>query len=340
VSKRVTIKDIAREAGVSHSTVSRALAHDPRISDATRERIIRIAQTLGYERNELARALIKGALKAIGLVIPDITNPFLAEIARGISNAADQEGYGLVVCNTDRKEEKELAAIQLFRSMRVSGLILASIGINPPYIEQLKRSKIPYVLVSRMCPSLEEAPFVVIDDKEGARIATEHLVKLGHQRIAFIGGSPDLKNTQDRLTGYREILKEHGLPENPDWVLLNGSSQDAGKKAAQEVFKASPRPTAILAENDIVAMGVMEAADRAGIQIPEDLSLVGFDDISYSALPRIQLTTVAQPAVEMGQMAAEWLIAAVEKRPHPELRRVLPPRLVIRASTSRLPHVP
>ena len=335
----VTIKDIARKAGVSHSTVSRALAGNPRISEATRVRIVRIAQSLGYERNELARGLVKGALKAIGLVIPDITNPFLADIARGVSDIADRKGYGVVLCNTDRKEDKELGSIQLLRSMRVPGLILASIGTDPPYLEKLKNSGAPYILVSRICPSLE-APYVVIDDKEGARIATEHLVSLGHKHIAFIGGSPDLKTTQDRLTGYREILKKYDLPENPRWICLNGSTQAAGREAAQQILTRSPRPTAIVAENDITAIGVMETADNIGLCIPDDLSLVGFDDISYSSLPRIQLTTVAQPAVEMGQMAVEWLIAAVENRPHPELRRVLPPRLVVRASTSNPPDVP
>jgi len=335
----VTIKDIARAAGVSHSTVSRALAGDLRISEATRKRIYRIAQDLGYVRNEVARALTRGALKAIGLVIPDIRNPFLAEIARGISEVTDRKGYGLVVYNTDRKEEKELVAIQLFRSMRIAGLILASIGINPPYVEQLRELNIPYVLVSRLCPSLEEASYVIIDDKEGARIATEHLVKLGHRRIAFVGGSPSLQNTQDRLAGYREVLKRYNLPENPDWILLNGSDQEAGRKATQEVLKTSPRPTAIFAENDLVALGVIEVADRAGMKIPEDLSVVGFDNISYSALPRIQLTTVAQPAVEMGQMAAEWLITATENRSCPKLHRVLRPRLVIRASTSSPPQI-
>ena len=336
MSKRVTIKDIAREAGVSHSTVSRALARDPRISDATRERIIRIAQTLGYERNELARALIRGALKAIGIVIPDITNPFLAEIARGVSNAADQEGYGLVVCNTDRKEEKELEAIQLLRRMRVPGLILASIGSNPPYLDMLKKLDTPYILVSRICPALD-ASYVVIDDENGARIATEHLVSLGHKHIAFIGGSPDLKTTQDRVRGYKKALSKYGLPENPNWICLTGSTQAAGREAARQILLNSPRPTAILAENDITAIGVMETADAIGLAIPRDLSLVGFDDISYSSLPRIQLTTVAQPAVEMGQAAAKWLIEAIENRSHSELHLVLPPRLVVRASTAAPP---
>jgi len=137
----VTIKDIARKAGVSHSTVSRALAGNPRISEATRVRIVRIAQSLGYERNELARGLVKGALKAIGLVIPDITNPFLADIARGVSDIADRKGYGVVLCNTDRKEDKGLGSIQLLRSMRVPGLILASIGTDPPYLEKLKKQR-------------------------------------------------------------------------------------------------------------------------------------------------------------------------------------------------------
>ncbi|HCP31640.1 TPA: hypothetical protein DIT45_00025 [Candidatus Acetothermia bacterium] len=191
----VTIKDIAREVGVSPSTVSRALSDSPLISEKTKRRVIKIAQKLGYKRNELARGLVKGLSGAVGLLVADITNPFFADIARRVGKVAHHYGYGVILCNTADEAERESSYIRLLRRKRVDGLILTSVTMDDPDLGNLAQTKTPFILVS--CHSID-APFVVIADREGARLAVEHLVKLGHKQIRFIGGPRDIQSSRDR----------------------------------------------------------------------------------------------------------------------------------------------
>ena len=329
----VTIKDIAREVGVSTSTVSRALADSPLVNKVTKQRVVQVAQALGYERNELALGLVKGSSKVVGLIIPDITNPFFSDIARGVGDIANHFGYGVILCNTDGRADREISYVRLLRRKRVDALILASTTIEAPYLKEVEHAKLPYILVSRLCRSVD-APYIVVNDREGARLAVEHLVHLGHQRIGFIGGPQDVQASQDRMAGYREVLRERALSEDEHWICYADFTQAAGREAARRMLAQASRPTAIFAANDVTALGVMEVADEIGLKIPIDLSLVGYDDISYASLPRIQLTTVAQPAFEMGQISAEWLLSVVEGHPRPTLRRVITPRLMIRSTTA------
>jgi LacI family transcriptional regulator len=325
-----TIKDIARVAGVSPSTVSRALNDSPLIREETKARIRVLASALGYERNELARGLVKGSSGVVGLVIPDITNPYFAEITRGVGEVAHAQGYGLVLCNTDEDPERERSYVRLLRRKRVDGLILTSVTVDAPYLAELVRSGTPFALVSRLTRTAD-CPYVVVDDRKGARLAMDHLIGLGHERIGFIGGPPDVKSSRDRMEAYREAMQEHRLPGGQ--ACFGDFTQSAGREAALGVLSSSERPTAIFAANDLIALGVLEAADQLGLSVPEDLSVVGYDDIPYASLPRIQLTTVAQPTFEMGRIAAEWLLSTVGG--HREgLRRVLVPKLVVRRTTA------
>lgn len=337
----VTIKDIAQIAGVSPSTVSRALNDSPLIREETKARIREIAAALGYERNELARGLVKGASKALGLVVPDITNPFFAEIARGVSDVAHAQGYGVLLCTTEEDLTREAEYLRFLRRKRVDGLVLSTATIDDPNLPELLYSSIPFVLVSRLSQGLG-VPYVVGDDKAGARLAVEHLIQLGHERIAFIGGPANVQSSRDRMEAYQEVLKEHGLTIYTNWAVFANFTQAAGRKAAQKLLRGRIRPTAIFAANDVIALGVIEAAEDLGLSIPQDLSLVGYDDISYASLPRIQLTTVAQPTYEMGRIAAEYLLAVCEGKEQEKLQRVLPPRLVVRKTTApprRMAHV-
>ena len=329
----VTIKDIAREVGVSPSTVSRALSDSPLISEKTKQNVKEVAQRLGYERNELARGLVKGSSGAVGLVVADITNPFFSDIAQGVGEVAHRFGYGVMLCDTAGKANRESDYIRLLRRKRVDGLILTSATINDPYLKDLAKTRTPFILVSRLCRSVD-APYVVVDDRVGARLAVEHLINLGHQYIGFIGGPANVQSSRDRMATYREVLQEHGLAEKEEWMGFSDFTQAAGRKAGRQMLSLPERPSAIFAANDMIALGVLEVAEEMGFLIPDDLSLVGYNDISYASLPRVQLTTVAQPTQEMGQIASEWLLSTIEEHKRHPLHCVLNPHLVVRRSTA------
>jgi len=329
----VTIKDIAKELGISASTVSRALSDSPLVNDDTKRTILQTAKRLGYQRNELARALVMGSSGAVGLLVPDITNPFFSDVARGVGEIADGIGVGVILCNTDGRIDRELNYIRLMRRKRVDGLLLCSTTIEAPYLQELTQANMPFILVSRLS-NQRNVPFVVTDDHAGAKLAVEHLVDLGHRRIGFIGGPENVQASRDRMEAYLNVLNENGLTTLPDWRRYAGFTQASGREAAQRMLSLPTPPTAIFAANDVTALGVLEVAEELGLQVPHDLSLVGYDDISYASLPRIQLTTIAQPAVEMGQIAANWLFEALEHPEIPGLQRTLAPRLVVRSTTA------
>ncbi|MCK4392244.1 LacI family DNA-binding transcriptional regulator [Candidatus Bipolaricaulota bacterium] len=329
----VTIKDIAREVGVSPSTVSRALSDSPLISEKTKQNVKEVAQRLGYERNELARGLVKGSSGAVGLVVADITNPFFSDIAQGVGEVAHRFGYGVMLCDTAGKANRESDYIRLLRRKRVDGLILTSATMDDPYLKDLAKTRTPFILVSRLCRSVD-APYVVVDDRVGARLAVEHLINLGHQYIGFIGGPANVQSSRDRMATYREVLQEHGLAEKEEWMGFSDFTQAAGRKAGRQMLSLPERPSAIFAANDMIALGVLEVAEEMGVLIPDDLSLVGYNDISYASLPRVQLTTVAQPTQEMGQIASEWLLSTIEEHKRHPLHCVLNPHLVVRRSTA------
>ena len=329
----VTIKDIAREVGVSPSTVSRALSDSPLISEKTKQNVKEVAQRLGYERNELARGLVKGSSGAVGLVVADITNPFFSDIAQGVGEVAHRFGYGVMLCDTAGKANRESDYIRLLRRKRVDGLILTSATMDDPYLKDLAKTRTPFILVSRLCRSVD-APYVVVDDRVGARLAVEHLINLGHQYIGFIGGPANVQSSRDRMVTYREVLQEHGLAEKEEWMGFSDFTQAAGRKAGRQMLSLPERPSAIFAANDMIALGVLEVAEEMGFLIPDDLSLVGYNDISYASLPRVQLTTVAQPTQEMGQIASEWLLSTIEEHKRHPLHCVLNPHLVVRRSTA------
>lgn len=329
----VTIKDIARRVGVSASTVSRALSDSPLISEKTKRAVKEAAALLGYERNELARGLVKGSSGAIGLIVADITNPFFSDVAQGVGEAAHRFGYGVMLCDTAGQADRESSYVRLLRRKRVDGIVLASATSEDPQVEELDRARVPFILVSRLCETVV-APYVVGDDRKGATLAVEYLVGLGHREIGFIGGPPDVQASQHRMTAYRDVLHANDLGARDDRVFFSDFTQAAGRQAGRRMLAPADRPSAVFAANDVIALGVLEAAEDLGLCVPEDLSLVGYDDIAYASLPRIQLTTVAQPALDMGRIAGDWLLSVIAGRKRRALHRVLEPRLVVRSTTA------
>jgi LacI family transcriptional regulator len=278
--------------------------------------------------------LVKGSSGAVGLVVADITNPFFSDIAQGVGEVAHRFGYGVMLCDTAGEANRESDYIRLLRRKRVDGLILTSATINDPYLKDLAKTRTPFILVSRLCRSVD-APYVVVDDRVGARLAVEHLINFGHRHIGFIGGPADVQSSRDRMVAYREVLQEHGLAEKEKWMVFSDFTQAAGRKAGRQMLSLLERPSAIFAANDMIALGVIEVAEEMGFLIPDDLSLVGYNDISYASLPRIQLTTIAQPTFEMGKIATEWLLSVLSKEEILPLYRILEPRLVVRSTATR-----
>lgn len=326
----VTIKDIAKKANLSPSTVSRALNDNPVINEETRERVKKIAEEMGYERNELARGLVKGGIGAIGLIIPDITNPFFAEVARGVEDAANKRGYGVILCNTDEDPNKERGYKKLLQRKRVNGLILTSVTVDDPYMNLTESpTHLPLVLVSRIWKETDIS-YIAVDDYKGAKMAVEYLISLGHRRIGFIGGPKNISPSQDRMRGYKEALEEHNIPLQTEITSYADFTREAGRRVMKRYLKLSDPPTAIFAANDMIALGAIEAIEEEGLLVPDDISVIGYDDISYASLPRIMLTTVAQPMYDMGFMAAEYILDVVEGKRKEKLQKILRPKLVVR----------
>lgn len=330
----VTIKDIAKVAGVSYATVSRALNDHPEISEETRQRIKEIAREMGYTPNAVARGLVKKNTEMIALIIPDITNPFYPEVARGVEDFARENGYCVFLCNTDWNEQNEQKYLKILKERRVDGIIIAPVSADTyGYVSQ-ENIGIPVVYIGNR---VEEptSSFVVIDDFKAAYIATEYLIKLGHRNIAFIGGHDSSTSHTDRINGYKHALRENGLEADINSISGYSFRKESGYGTFLEMIKNRKVPTAVVAENDIIALGIMESAERHGYRVPEDISIIGIDDIEFGTLPKVNLTTVAQPKFEIGQKACEILLDLISGNADSK-KVILEPFLIVRGTCRRL----
>ncbi len=330
----VTIKDIARQARVSYATVSRALNNKHGVRERTRARIVGIAEKLGYRPNALARGLVKRQTHTLGLIIPDITNPFFPEVVRGIEEVAVREGFSIFLCNTNWDPQRESSYLNLLIEKRVAGIIVAPTSKLIPLIEQDTRRSLPVVYVSN-APGRTRHSSVVIDNLLGGFLATRHLIETGHGTIGFIGSAEDSHTLEERLAGYRKALREFGVRERRDFVQLGDFRQETGHHIIQRMIKARRCPRAVFAENDLLALGVLQGVQEMGLSVPGDVAVVGFDDIPFAAFPAVQLTTIAQPKYEMGQRAMEVLLGRIRDpgSGRPAERVLLEPRLIVRRSS-------
>lgn len=335
-SMEVTIKDIAREANVSYATVSRALNNKRGVRESTRRRVLELAVEMSYTPNAIARGLVKKQTHTLGLIIPDITNPFYPEVARGIEDGAAERGFSIFLCNTNWEREREVDYLRLLAEKRVDGIVLAPIDNEVEAVEYRFAGKIPVVYVSN-APHRTRHSFVVIDNVLGGFLATEHLIQAGYRTVGFVGSTEDSLTIEERLKGYRRALKKHGLPVENKYIRLGEFKQESGYRIVRRMIAEEDYPRAIFAENDLLALGILQGAKASGLSVPEDVAVVGFDDIPFASFPEVQLTTINQPTYKMGRKAVEILleqIAALKRPPSSLPRQIyLEPRLIVRQSS-------
>jgi LacI family transcriptional regulator len=307
-SARVTIKDVARHCSVSIAAASRALNNRGEVSEETRQMVLAGAAELGYVPNPLARGLVMGRLKTIGVIVSDNASPVYASILRGIEETANRDGYGVLLANSAESQDKALTALDTLLTSRVAGVLLR-------HFTDVRTD------------------YVVTDNHRGSYLATRHLLDLGHRRIAHVGGPSRLSTAEERFAGYREALVEDGLAIEPELVARVPYSLEAGAEAAQVLLEAASRPTAVVAATDRQAVGVMKAAQGRGLDVPRDLAVVGGDDIELAEFLSVPLTTFRQRAYEIGALGVDALLWRLRNPDEEDVRQiVLQPDLVVRRS--------
>jgi LacI family transcriptional regulator len=333
-----TVVDVARRARVSIATVSRVLTGSRHpVGEATRRRVLAAAGALDYSPSDIARGLLQRATRTIGLVIPDIANPYYPELARGVEDAAREAGYAVIFSNTDRDHERIARAIRVLRQKRVDGLIFAGGGSQQRTLpDGIDRFGAPVVAIgSHHLPF----PSVRIDNWQASYAAVSHLIETGRRRVACVAGPPQSTTVGERVQGYQQALEMRRLPAPAHWLRYGDFGAASGYHEARALLEAAAPPDAILALNDRMAIGVLAAAADLKVRVPEDLGVVGFDDIPLASYLRPPLTTVRIPAYEMGAAAIRLLLAGIAGRPHPRAVR-LEARLIVRGSTGAPPAAP
>jgi LacI family transcriptional regulator len=335
--RKPTQGDVARLARVSQTAVSYVLSNKPAVnlSDETRQRILAAAQELGYVPNSAARALRTRKSMTIANIIPDITNPFYPWFERGIQDAIESEGYDLIVFNTDGLREKEQRALRFARQGRVDGLIMTPFHLSPADFSPLADSGIAAVVLGRteLDWSSSEIDNISIDNVAAARTAVDHLLDKGHLRVAMIAGIRGTPPRERRVEGYREALAAHNMPVVEQLIRAGEFTEAGGYEGAKELLRLSPRPTAIFAANDLMAIGALQALREEGIAVPGEIAIVGFDDISAASLVHPSLTTIAQFPYELGRRAADLLFDRLSgRRTGPGDHVEMPFELIVRES--------
>ena len=330
MNARPTIYDVARLAGVSTATVSRALNGTGQIAAATRAAIEAAVEQLGYRPNTVARSLVTKSTQTIALLLPDITNPFYAALVSGIQEHALPHGYAMLLCTTEGDAEREEQYLSLLRAKQVDGALVDGLRLPPERIARFVEDGFPIVCLDRDIES-NSIPLVQVNNRLGGRLATEHLLGLGHRRIAHVAGARELRISEERLAGYQTALTD-GFDEQ---LVAEGKfTEEGGHAAMVGLLERRPDLTAVFAANDLSALGVLSALASSGRRIPDDVSVVGFDDLRLSAFTSPPLTTIQQPAIEIARRATELLLDLIRGAEVRQFRHLLEPKLVIRASTA------
>ena len=331
--KNVTIKDVAKVAGVSYSTVSRALSGSTEISLDTRERILQVCKEMNYTANTVARAMVLKSTKLLGLILTGVNNPFMSELAYHIDRQARARGYNIILCNSSRNLEQERELFELMIGRQVDGILLFPSGPDSheslrPYLD-----RIPTVFIGE---NLREVPesYVSVDNYQGARLGVEYLYKLGHRDILYFGRRRGSTTHQLRADGYTAACRDLGLTPQYCNNTFSATTIKYGYQLAKQLFAQKRQFSAIFAATDTNALGIMQAAEENGIRIPEDISLLGFDNIRDSSLPRINLTTIEQPKKMLASVAVDSLLDKIQNELSGYTHRILTPTLIERSSCS------
>lgn len=328
-----SIKDIARQAGVSHSTVSRALHNSPLIGRETAARIRAIAKKSGYVPSEVARSLVSQTTRTVGVVVTSIADPFIGEVVEGIESMANESRYSVILANSHADPELEMKVVASFSERRVDGILVTASRVGAMHGKRLAGTNVPIVLINNQHPG-EFAYSVGIDNIAATRAMLIHLLDLGHRRIAYIGDQSGYQSDSERFSGYRRALKSRRIGVSPELVVRGDGKPIEGERAARQLFKLRHPPTAIFCYNDMTALGVLQAARTLGIRVPEDVSIGAFDDLFVASYTSPPLTTIRQPKREMGRRAMSILVQLL-KGEKPASRIKFPGELIIRGSTGR-----
>jgi LacI family transcriptional regulator len=331
---RVTMREVADRAGVSTMTVSRVINESPRVSADARRRVEAAIAELGYVPNRLARGLIRKKTGAIGVIVPDVANPFFTLVVRGAEDVAWRAGYHVILCNTQGDVERERGYVEDMLSFQVEGLILAPVGeASRPNLRVLRKNGVPVVLLDRTVSGYD-GDLVQGDSVAGARQLVEHLISLGHRRIGMVTETAEVSTARDRLEGYRQAHRAAGIEPDPE-LVREASAIDVGKayNATLDLLDLADPPTAIFSVNNIAVVGVAEAARERGLEIPDDLAVVCFDDIEHASRFHPFLTVMVQPAETFGTIATQLLLDRLAGRIEQRRRLVvLPAEFVVRES--------
>lgn len=327
----ITIKDVAQMAGVSVTTVSHVINNTRYVSDGLRARVQDAIRELDYHPNALARGLRGGESRTIGLIVPDNSNPFFAEVARDIEDVGFAKGYSVILCNSDGDIKKESAYIEILIAKKVDGVIFIASGSSHDHIQRLLRRDIPVVIADRDISSFP-VDMVMVSNEQGGYEATKYLLALGHKKIGCITGPSELTPSADRVRGYRRAILEENIPIIDEYIVSGDFRFQSGSAAMECLLNLADPPTAVFICNDMMAIGALRTLRKAGLKVPEDLSIVGFDDIELASAVSPALTTIHQPIEEFANLTVKILLNRIHKKPAGKRRMVFETRLVIRDS--------
>jgi DNA-binding LacI/PurR family transcriptional regulator len=336
-AKKATIREVAKLAGVTPAIVSRVFNQDAalNIREETRNSVVNAIAKLQYKPNAVARSLRTRSINTIGVLISDIINPFYSQLIKGIQFAANESDYCIILCDTNDDPLKEKRYIETLKEQFVRGVILSSLYINDSVVELIEGMGMNYVMVNRGSTN-SSAPYVKTNDIEGMMMAANHLIELNHTKIAFISGPLYAETAVRRLTGYRKSLKEAAIHFNPKYVIEAHFDEQSGYEACKRLLSLDDRPTAICVCNDLMAIGAMRAIKEAGLSVPNDISVVGYNNIWVTSVLATPLTTIDTPLFEMGRQSFQLLLGLINEDQEMNYKVTLPTKLIIRESTARL----
>lgn len=327
------LKDIAEYLNISVSTVSRVINNKNRVDGETREMVLKALEKFQYSPNEIARSLKSKTTKAIGLIVPDISNYFFSMVLKGVEAEVRKHGYYLILCNSDEDKEREKEYVKFLLQKQISGLIIAIEGFEASFFVQYKKLGIPVVFIDNLPKIDENYDYVAIDNKKAGYELVNHLIEAGHSKIAIITGLLNESTASERYKGWEKALLEHDIPIKKKWIGIGDFKQESGYHIMQDFLKQEEIVTAVFAANNLLAYGAMHAIKEAGLKVPDDISVVCFDAIDFTGLLKPQITSVIQPAEEIGRIAGEIIIRKILNTGTKIFERiVLEPQLEIKES--------